>query len=166
MPHALENLYREHADRVYRAAYRITGRAADAEDVLQTVFLRLMRRDEPEVHNAESYLYRAAINASLDLLRGRRDPQRVPLSDVEHNLPDGRYQTSGEDRELRRLLRAALTKLNPKAAEMFVLKYFEEYDHRQIAKILNTSPAVVAVTLFRTRQQLQKQLEQFRREAR
>src|SRR5215813_6492041 len=42
----LESLFRQHHDRVFRAAYRITGSVMDAEDVLQTVFLRLSRRCE------------------------------------------------------------------------------------------------------------------------
>jgi len=43
-PGTLETLFREHHGAVYRAAYRITGNAMDAEDVLQTVFTRLLRR--------------------------------------------------------------------------------------------------------------------------
>ena len=42
---SLEAIFREHHGAVYRAAYRITGNAADAEDVLQTVFTRLLRRN-------------------------------------------------------------------------------------------------------------------------
>ena len=45
-PEALETLFREHHGSVFRAAYRITGDPADAEDVLQTVFTRLLRREE------------------------------------------------------------------------------------------------------------------------
>ena len=68
---------------VFRTAYRITGNAADAEDVLQAVFLRLLRRDrsaEP-LENPESYLRRAAINASLDVVRSRQETATVPLDE-------------------------------------------------------------------------------------
>ena len=41
--HRLEQIYLEHKDLVFRAAYRVTGNLSDAEDVLQTVFLRLVR---------------------------------------------------------------------------------------------------------------------------
>ena len=70
----LESLFQRHHDRVFRAAYRVTGSAADAEDVLQTVFLRLAKGSEPFVvlENPESYFARAAVNASLDLLRARK----------------------------------------------------------------------------------------------
>ena len=43
IPNALDDLYRQHHAMVFRTAYRITGNAADAEDVLQTVFLRMVR---------------------------------------------------------------------------------------------------------------------------
>jgi RNA polymerase sigma-70 factor (ECF subfamily) len=63
-PFGLESVFLEHQRRVFRAAYRITGNAQDAEDVLQTVFLRLHRQgDAASLENPSSYLYRAAINA-------------------------------------------------------------------------------------------------------
>ena len=67
----LERIFGEHHGLVFRAAYRITGNASDAEDVLQTVFLRLLKREpeaEPVGHMA-SFLHRAAVNAALDLMR-------------------------------------------------------------------------------------------------
>ena len=69
----LESLFREHHDRVFRAAYRVTGSVVDAEDVLQTVFLRLSRRTEGINLDPSpaSYLHRAAINTSLDVMRQR-----------------------------------------------------------------------------------------------
>lgn len=136
---------------VFRAAYRVTGNASDAEDVLQTVFLRLARREDGEIANLGSYLYRAGLNAALDVLRSR---QATAQSSGEGSVE----AASGHDQELRAQLRAALAKLNPKHAEMFVLRYVEEHSNREIAEMLNTSQAVVAVTLFRVRRQLQKDL--------
>ncbi len=64
----VETLFRAHHERVFRTAHRITGSAADAEDVLQTVFLRLVKGQESYdlSGHPEAYLSRAAINASLD----------------------------------------------------------------------------------------------------
>src|SRR5947209_9513398 len=79
-PDALERAFDAHHAMVFRAAYRVTGNAADAEDVLQTVFLRLAGRDlgSEVVENMEGYLRRAAVNASLNLLE-RRASQGLPL---------------------------------------------------------------------------------------
>ena len=66
IPNALEEMYREHHIMVFRTAHRITGNAADAEDVLQTVFLRMARRDESAdaIEHPENYLRRAAVHAA------------------------------------------------------------------------------------------------------
>jgi DNA-directed RNA polymerase specialized sigma24 family protein len=79
VPGTMEALFKEHYGAVYRAAYRITGDPMDAEDVLQTVFTRILRREEELdlSQGAGSYLHRAAVNAALDLLRQRkRRPSR------------------------------------------------------------------------------------------
>src|SRR6266481_3566838 len=84
----LEQIFLEHKDLIFRAAYRVTGNASDAEDVLQTVFLRLVRQDKfPEIGNLPGYLHRSAVNASLDLLRGKKETQALPL-DGESSRPE------------------------------------------------------------------------------
>jgi RNA polymerase sigma factor (sigma-70 family) len=61
-----------------------------------------------------------------------------------------------ESNELQEWLRRALARLNPRWAEMFVLRFVEEYPNRDIARMMKTSSAVVAVVLHRTRAQLKK----------
>ncbi len=162
----LEEVFRAHHARVFRAAYRITGNVSDAEDVLQTVFLRLIRQgwSPASVGNLESYLHRAAVNAALDMVRMRHDSEKVPLEDIEPVLRDDarlepdRRQSAGE---LRSLLRNAIARLTPVAAEMFALRYFEGYDNPEIARMLGTSVNNVAVTLHRTRSQLQMEMRSY-----
>ncbi len=162
----LERVFLEHQGRVFRAAYRITGNAQDAEDVLQTVFLRLARQgdDSLAVANLSSYLYRAAINSALDLLRGRRDRAGVPLEEAE-SAPGGALapDQAQEAAEIRRGLRVALAALPPRTAEMFVLRYFEDQANRDIARMLGISRVSVAVTLHRARRHLQDELRAWRR---
>src|SRR5271168_4652610 len=81
IPDELEQAFQAHNGLVFRTAYRITGNAGDAEDVLQTVFLRMLRRGRSAdpLENPESYLRRAAINAALDVIRSRQADQTVPL---------------------------------------------------------------------------------------
>ncbi|HKF19972.1 MAG TPA: sigma-70 family RNA polymerase sigma factor [Candidatus Angelobacter sp.] len=160
----LEQAFLEHKDRVFRAAYRITGNAGDAEDVLQTVFLRLVRQENlSEVSNLAAYLHRSAVNASLDLLRRRRDARTSSLDDQENPIEVVSANTAGPSTEIRDWLRQALGRLNPRWAEMFVLRFIEDYSNGEIAGMMNTSPAVVAVLLHRTRAQLKRD---FKKQAR
>ena len=66
-------LYERHYETVFRAALRVTGNPADAEDVLQTVFLRVLARGGKveDVALPAAYLRRAAVNAAVDVLRRR-----------------------------------------------------------------------------------------------
>src|SRR5260370_21871366 len=86
----LTAMFERHHGAVFRAAYRITGNAMDAEDVLQTVFYRLLRRagELDLTDSAASYLHRAAVNAALDLLRSRKRAGAVALDEVEDRLID------------------------------------------------------------------------------
>src|SRR3954471_4005696 len=74
VPEEFEAIFREHSDFVYRTACRITGSAEDAEDVLQTLFLRLLHSPIPaEVRKKpKAYLYRAAVNTALNIVRSRK----------------------------------------------------------------------------------------------
>ena len=161
-PEALEAIFREHHGSVFRAAYRITGNAADAEDVLQTVFMRLLRRDEqPDLSNsAGSYLHRAAINAALDMLRRRKRARAVDLDDVSEQLVDTANQPERDrgNRELSRRLREALTHLSPRQAEIFTLRYLEGLGNLEIARMMGSSQTSIAVILHRARHRLQKEL--------
>ena len=163
---SLETLFQVHHDRVFRTAYRVTGSAADAEDVLQTVFLRVARDHEPAetAENPSAYFARAAINASLDLLRSRKRSKAVAFDDVENQAGTSSFVSKDkparwqEDRELRDLIRVAVSKLGATASQMFALRYFEGLDNGEIAGVMNTSPLVVGVTLHRARARLRKEI--------
>jgi RNA polymerase sigma-70 factor, ECF subfamily len=162
IPEELERAFRAHHGLVFRTAYRITGNAADAEDVLQTVFLRLVRRGanarivEGGVDNPDCYLRRAAINAALDVIRSRQANPTIELLDIPREpwQKDGGGQTP----ELRQALGRALAQLKPRAAQVFALRFLEGFSNPQIAHMLGISQVLVAVIVHRTRQQLRKEL--------
>lgn len=162
----LDLVFQDHHVRVMQAAYRITGNASDAEDVLQNVFLRLLRRGDPpsDREHLGSYLHRAAINASIDLLRTKKSSKRVPLEDVQYQLQE--ESAAGPDEhcqgtELRDWLRAAIARFSPQAAEIFALRYLEDYSNQEIAELVDTSPGVVAVVLHRCRNRLRDEIRSF-----
>jgi len=160
----LEELFRVHGREVWKTALRVTGSESDAEDVVQTVFLRLLanrhagrvRRDE-----AGAYLRRAATNAALDALRRRKKRAAVALDDAPEDTladtaPSAERVAGGLP--LRRALRDGLARLSPRAAEAFVLRHLEGLSNSEVAALLGTSAPVVAVTLHRARKSLQKHL--------
>ena len=170
-PPDLDLIFREHHSTVFRAAYRVTGNAGDAEDVLQTVFMRLLRRDPDAeaVGNMEGYLRRAAVNAALDLIRSRQAAPHVPLEAVAPLLPAS--PSLAPDRvhrsaEIRHWLRQAVARLNPRAAEIFALRFFEGKDNSEIAEALGSTPGSVAVTLSRTRDRIQQEFQSYMGEIR
>jgi len=154
LPDELDRAFRAHHGLVFRTAYRITGNAADAEDVLQTVFLRMLHRStsSEKLQSEEGYLRRAAINAALDILRSRQSDRTVELID----LPGGK--APNETADLRRALVQAIGKLESRSAEIFSLRFLEGFTNPQIAAILGISQVLVAVIVHRTRRQLRKEL--------
>ncbi len=160
----LEALFRDHYKVIFRVAYRLTGSTSDAEDVLQTIFLRLTpnRALADLSPNPRGYLYRAAVNASVDLLRKRTRANSVSLDVIDFDQSPKLSVSSPEDNfadvELRELIRQAVAKLEGRSATVFALRYFEGYDNTQIAQVLGTSQMVVAVTLHRARTRLRKEI--------
>jgi RNA polymerase sigma-70 factor (ECF subfamily) len=152
----LEDLFREHYQLVYRTAYSIVNNTADAEDVLQGVFLRLVRRQVPPDFrtNVKGYFYRAAVNLSLDTIRSRRRYELV--SDIDRlDVPMDTSESQRAER-LHRLLAEALTELTPEAVHILILRYVHDYSDAHIARLLGTSRTVIAVRLFRSRARLRK----------
>ena len=162
IPDELERAFRAHHSLVFRTAYRITGNTGDAEDVLQIVFLRLLRRS----HNAdpleitESYLRRAAINGALDVIRARQSDRTLPLPE-EPSRPIGAELVHLDVLSLRQALTEAMARLKPRPAEIFALRFLEGLSNRQIAQTLGISQVLVAVIVHRTRQQLRKELRPY-----
>lgn len=112
-----DQLFREHYQLVYRTAYGVTGNAEDAEDVLQTIFLRLLRREFPHdlKTNPKGYLYRAAVNVSLNTIRMRR--RHVLTGDAERFET---VQNTGESEsleDLHRRLYEAIAELDPEGGQ-------------------------------------------------
>lgn len=159
-PGSLEQIFVAHHERVFRAAYRVTGNTSDAEDVLQSVFLRLLkhRHDFESVEDSGNYLYRAGVNAALDLMRSKKSAASEPLDETAPAESGWKPDRAHHSPEVRDRLREAVAQLHPTAAEMFVLRYFEGYDNAEVARLMDTSEGTVAVTLHRTRTRLQKEL--------
>ena len=159
-----EELFREHYQLVYRTAYGITGRNEDAEDVLQNVFLKVFRRGIlPDLQkNPKGYLYRAAVNLSLDTIQSRR--REILTDDADSFASSNRTVDLELHGITRKRLSDAFAQLRPRAVEILILRYEHEYSDAEIAKMLGTSRGVVAVSLYRSRLRLKKLLRAFMKE--
>jgi len=153
-----EDLFREHYQLVYRTACAVTGSPEDAEDIVQTIFLRLLRREvPPDFHeNAKGYFYRAAINLSLNTIRLRS--KQVQVGDADAFADSRRPNSSGVDAWMRKRVNEALATLSPRSVEILILRYVYDYTEPQIATMLSRSRGTIAVTLFRSRARLRKLL--------
>ena len=135
----IEEIFRNTWKLIHRTAYRYTSSWEDAENVLQTIFVRLTpgwsNRDLSP--NPRAFLYRAAINASLDVVRLRKRANAVSLDvvDFEQSSQASSPADNLADTELRELVRQAVAKLEGRTATAFILRYYEGYDNRRIAEL-------------------------------
>lgn len=134
--HALVDRYKE---RLYRLLLRMLQVHEDADDALQTTFIRLWEKHAGFKGDSRLYtwLYRVASNEALMLLRKRR---QLPLEDADETLAD----TAGPDPQIdgdkaSRLLHESLDSLPPRQRAVFCLRYFEEIPYQEIAAMLDVS---------------------------
>lgn len=145
-------LVRQYAPSVYRLAYARTGSRADAEDVMQEVFLRLMKAGpafESETH-AKAWLLRVASNCANDLFRLPWRKRETPLED---NLPAPEVPEMGSVTE-------AVLSLPARYRIPIHLYYYEDLSVAEIAKTIGKSEGTVKSRLFRARNLLRARLEE------
>lgn len=149
------DLYERHYAAVYRTALRVTGNPADAEDAMQTVFLRVLNHGGrlDAAYAPEAYFRRAATNAALDLLRRRVSHGEIQLEQA--SLLAAKEETVFLKEQLRR----AIAALDPGDAAMFLLRYVEGMTNGEIAEMFGQDKNSIAVRLHRIRHHLQTEME-------
>lgn len=171
---ALEPLMERFASRVYRVASGICGSSADAEEVVQDVFLTLFRKAGGFEGRAAlgTWLYRIAVNTSLNKRRGKRREVEEPLEDLLPTfLDDGHRQGDRSflladwsqmpdetllSREGRQRVRAAVERLPDHYRAVLLLRDVEELSSEEVAEILGESVASVKSRLHRARMALRE----------
>jgi RNA polymerase sigma-70 factor (ECF subfamily) len=153
-PAGFAGLYERHCETVFRAALRVTGNPADAEDVLHTVFLRALARggDAEDVALPAAYFRRAAVNAAVDVLRRRE-------LHAESEYDDQATHASQPPLLLKERLRRAIAALDNEDASLFLLRHVEGLSNEELAVMFQIEKNNVAVKLHRIRQRLQTELE-------
>jgi len=155
LPAEFAELYESHFAAVYRTALRVTGNPADAEDAVQTVFLRILegRQRSDFGQLPEAYFRRAAANAAIDLLRRRTAHAEIRLEDT--------LQIAGSESTafLKMQLRRALAHLEPEDAALFFLRFVDGLSNGELAEMYGQEKNNIAVRLHRIRQSLQAEME-------
>ena len=148
-------LYARHYEAVFRAALRVTGNPSDAEDVLQTVFLRVLSRGEHEEaeRRPAAYFRRAAVNAAVDVLR-RRAAQ--PETAYDERAPGAAFEPP---LLLKERLRRAVATLPSEDAALFLLRHVEGLSNDELAGVFQLEKNNVAVRLHRIRLRLQAEMQ-------
>ncbi len=148
-------LYERHYEAVFRAALRVTGNPADAEDVLQTVFLRVLsrREDDESAERPTAYFRRAAVNAAVDLLRRRTVHAETAYDDES---PHAAVEPA---LLLKEQLRRAIATLDSDDATLFLLRYVEGLSNEELAGVFQLEKNNVAVRLHRIRLRLQSEMQ-------
>ncbi len=156
-----DDLVRQHADRVYRLAYRLSGNQHDAEDLTQETFIRVFRSVQNyQPGTFEGWLHRITTNLFLDMVRRRsrirmealpEDYDRVPADEPN---PEQIYH----DSRLNPDLQAALDSLPPEFRAAVVLCDIEGLSYEEIGATLGVKLGTVRSRIHRGRQALRDYL--------
>lgn len=143
-----EEAFLAYKDDVYRLAVSYTRSIADAEDVCQTVFLKLMEQRNIQPGREKAWLMQVTANECRSLLRSHWWKRTEPL---DEKIPE----PSREDGLLREVMA-----LEPKYRTVVYLYYYEGYSVEEIGKLLKTNPSTVSTRLARGRSKLKEELKE------
>ncbi|MCC7416856.1 MAG: RNA polymerase sigma factor [Acidobacteria bacterium] len=156
---AFEQLYREHAGRIYALASRMAGSPDEGEDLLQDIFLQAYRKMDSFKGESSigTWLYRLALNRCLDFVRSRQAKigKRTDTLDDEHSIePAARL----DDTIARLDLERALARLPAGCREVFVLHDVEGFDHKEVGEMLGIAEGTSKSQVFKARMKLRAML--------
>ena len=138
------------SDTVFRVAYQYTGNRADAEDILQDVFLKLLVAFQTGDDNRlKAWLIRVTINRSKDFLRAKKR-RRETFNDYSQPEVRESYDEVFE----------ALSKLSERDRTVLYLHYYEGYTAKEIAEIVGDGERAVTKRIGRARIKLKDFLEE------
>lgn len=145
----VESLFSTYRDDVFRLAVSYTRNIQEAEDVCQTVFLKLLEQKHIHPGKEKAWLMQVTANQCRSLLRSAWWKKTAPLEDV----------LISEDPVTDKVL-SSVMELQPEYRVVIYLHYYEGYTTAEIAKLLKTSQTAVTTRLSRARSMLQEKLKE------
>jgi RNA polymerase sigma-70 factor (ECF subfamily) len=167
---AFQELVEKHKQNIYYVALDITGNHSDAEDVSQEIFLKVFRSFRTFKRGARmsSWLYRIAVNASIDHLRRKAVLPDAARKDLVHGdiaelpLPDDHPESDparrAEDELTRARIEQALQRISERERAVFILRHYHDLSLKEVAAVMKISTGSVKSYLFRALKKLQKEL--------
>jgi RNA polymerase sigma-70 factor (ECF subfamily) len=151
---------------IYNAAFWVLRSPEDASDITQIVFLRVAERlDEyDERYKFFSWIYRIAVNESLNLLRRNRREEALD-DEIERPGPaTDNPEQRANDAQLSARIRSALMRMSTNDRMVLALRHFSECSYEEIGQILNVDEKTVKSRLHEARQRLRDMLKDYRPE--
>jgi RNA polymerase sigma factor (sigma-70 family) len=157
---SFDDLFLEHWSAIYRLLVRMTGDPAEAEDLALETFFRLYRQPPKtgEGYNPGGWLYRVATNLGLRSIRSFKRREQYELAagkDALGELPEDRPTEIFEKKEDQRIAQLALARMNPRRAELLVMRY-SGMAYKDIAKTLQLAPTSIGPLLLRAEREFEK----------
>jgi RNA polymerase sigma-70 factor (ECF subfamily) len=152
-------LVAEYSTTLYRVAYSVTRNAAEAEDIVQETFLRVLKHQNKlgEIRDARVWLVRIAWNLALDRKRrSKARPETEDIADLVRTLPAVERRADDEvisSQEHARVL-ALIDQLPAKERQALLLSALEELSTPEIASICATTESSIRSRIFRARREL------------
>lgn len=154
--------------RIYSVVHRIVTDAAECEDVVQEVFLKVLRNIRSFNFKSTLYtwLYRIAVNAAVDA-RKKHGPQKMmSIYREDGKAHEIRSEVESPDqgperREMAGKLHGAIEELSEDHRSILILREFEGLSYNEIAKVLDCSKGTVESRLFRARGRLREKMEKY-----
>lgn len=156
---ALDQLFREHADRVHRVAWGVLQNASAAEDVVQDVFVRLARNRRLHFRKAKftTWLHTVTVNAARQHLRKHR--RELAMAPVDLPRQDSQSAGAAESQVSLSEVATQLAALSQRQREVFVLRMLEGYSTKETAHICRCGQASVKTHLHRAMNLLKENLK-------
>jgi RNA polymerase sigma-70 factor (ECF subfamily) len=157
----IESLVREHARLVFRIAYSVIRNHADAEDVVQEVFLRVAKHGAKGIVDPKAWISRIAWRASVDRYRNLRRSEQEEFDERAHVSTFRTVTAEGEciSRETLSQLDRMIAVLPSKERDALLLTSVQELTSAEAAAVLGTTETSVRARVFRARQRLAERLE-------
>jgi RNA polymerase sigma-70 factor, ECF subfamily len=157
---AFESLLARYERTIYNLAFRMLRNPEDALDVVQVVFLTAYERMAQFnfEHRFYSWIYRIAINESIDVLNGRKREYHAD-EDADQHTAERTLMDDRIEAELGVALRQAMMTLPTDYRAVIVLRHFVDCSYHQIAEVLGVPEKTVKSRLFTARQLLRQRLE-------